>query len=641
MANFDLTLDDTVESFEVEFGEITYITNNDFNKLNNRPSYADEPMTGETNIPEVNDGKLEIQKNGTTIGKFSANQSSDEVINLIIPTVASDIDALPNTTKYGADLSLTIDSSTYVMTVQLKDQNGNNLGEARSIDLPLESMVVGGSYDAEDKAIILTLKNGETVEIPVADLVSGLQTEITEQNKLASDLVDDINQTHKFATAAQLTKLDELANIKTIGDGLSLDANGKLEADGGNFFTADATTSGTGTSTTLNNTLPAKLDDVKLDGDTTQQTYSGKNLFNSITASNNKVLVWTTGNENNEDGSVTSDFIAVTENTQIRSTYLAAVFFYDSSKNLIGHFSPQQQIITTSGGGYFDSFTVPSSYNIAYMRLGFRASQGSNPSNLVGLSIMINTGNSLLPYEPYVGGTASPNPDYPQNVNVVTGTQTITISDGTNSQNYTVDLGSIELCKIGTHQDYIYKSGDDWYVHKACGKSILGGLSWTAQDTNKSNVYRMKTDDLSGLFVPPSDNGVPVTALSTHFTAVPAGGAGTYGAHTGVSANHNGVTIQVYNPDYNTSSSAAGLTTWLSNNNVTLYYQLATPTDTKITDNTLIGELNALYGSQGYDDTTILTVSATDTNLPAILEVSVFVKSLKGIVGVIGRLEAN
>ena len=173
MANFDLTLDDTVESFEVEFGEITYITNNDFNKLNNRPSYADEPMTGETNIPEVNDGKLEIQKNGTTIGKFSANQSSDEVINLIIPTVASDIDALPNTTKYGADLSLTIDSSTYVMTVQLKDQNGNNLGEARSIDLPLESMVVGGSYDAEDKAIILTLKNGETVEIPGADLVSG------------------------------------------------------------------------------------------------------------------------------------------------------------------------------------------------------------------------------------------------------------------------------------------------------------------------------------------------------------------------------------------------------------------------------------------------------------------------------------
>jgi hypothetical protein len=73
------------------------------------------------------------------------------------------------------------------------------------IDLPLESVVVSGSYDAVNKKVILTLENGNTVEFSVADLVAGLQSEITSSNKLDADLVDDSTSTNKFVTASDKT----------------------------------------------------------------------------------------------------------------------------------------------------------------------------------------------------------------------------------------------------------------------------------------------------------------------------------------------------------------------------------------------------------------------------------------------------
>ena len=38
-------------------------------------------------VPDVNNGTLTIQKNGTTVGTFSANQATDETINIEVPDV--------------------------------------------------------------------------------------------------------------------------------------------------------------------------------------------------------------------------------------------------------------------------------------------------------------------------------------------------------------------------------------------------------------------------------------------------------------------------------------------------------------------------------------------------------------------------
>lgn len=148
---------------------------------------------------------------------------------------AADVGALPSGTKYGADFALTIDSQTFIVTAQLKDQDGNNLGQAKIIDLPLETMVVGGRYDDTTQKVILTLKNGQTVEFSVADLVNGLQNEITLNNKLDADLVDDISSRNKFVTSTEKStwngKQDAISDLSTIRSGAAAGATAVQPAD--------------------------------------------------------------------------------------------------------------------------------------------------------------------------------------------------------------------------------------------------------------------------------------------------------------------------------------------------------------------------------------------------------------------------
>lgn len=46
-------------------------------------------------VPTVNNGTLTIQKNGTSVGTFTANQSGNTTANITVPTTASDVNALP------------------------------------------------------------------------------------------------------------------------------------------------------------------------------------------------------------------------------------------------------------------------------------------------------------------------------------------------------------------------------------------------------------------------------------------------------------------------------------------------------------------------------------------------------------------
>jgi hypothetical protein len=232
-------------------------TSGSYNDLSNKPT-----------IPTVNNATITIQKNSTKVDDFTANQATNKTINITVPTTAADVSALPASTLYGASFELSINSSTYVVTATLKDQNGDTLGTAQTIDLPLESVVVSGSYDSTNKKIVLTLQSGSTIDIPVGDLVAGLQAEITSDNKLSSDLVSDTGHTNKFATASQLSKLNSLPAITTIGANLSL-SSGTLSATDTTYsaFTgADGTSAGTSGLVPA----PAKADNVKyLKGDGT------------------------------------------------------------------------------------------------------------------------------------------------------------------------------------------------------------------------------------------------------------------------------------------------------------------------------------------------------------------------------------
>lgn len=83
--------------------------------------------------------------------QISTNETAIENINEKIPAAASSSNklvdnaamqsfAMPITTKYGANLSLVFNSVNGVLTAQLKDQDGNNLGQAQTVTIDLQSI---------------------------------------------------------------------------------------------------------------------------------------------------------------------------------------------------------------------------------------------------------------------------------------------------------------------------------------------------------------------------------------------------------------------------------------------------------------------------------------------------------------------
>lgn len=107
-----------------------------------------------------------------TDGVFVRRDENNQIV-VPTPTAVNHAARKGYVDAFGKSVELTINSSTYVMTLKLKDAGGNTL-TTQTVDLPLETMVVSGSYDSVNKKVVLTLQNGQTVEFSVADLIDGL-----------------------------------------------------------------------------------------------------------------------------------------------------------------------------------------------------------------------------------------------------------------------------------------------------------------------------------------------------------------------------------------------------------------------------------------------------------------------------------
>ena len=186
------------------------------------------------NSQEIHNVENDINTNiKPDIQNLKTNKADKSEIPDVSSFITKDVDNLTYytlATNTGSLIEVAINSSNYVMTLTLKNADGNVIS-SDNVDLPLESVVVNGTYDNINKQIILTLQNGNTIDIPVGDLVSGLQKEITVDNKLSSDLVDDTNQTNKFVTNNEKQtwnnksdfsgNYNDLSNKPTIPDELS------------------------------------------------------------------------------------------------------------------------------------------------------------------------------------------------------------------------------------------------------------------------------------------------------------------------------------------------------------------------------------------------------------------------------------
>lgn len=104
----------------------------------------------------------------------------------------------------GHKITLVLDNSTFILTAKLLDANDNELS-SQQVDLPLETMVVGATYSETTKEIVLTLKNGESVAVSVADLVDGLVSEsaLAAKGYITESAVD--KKLDNYVTEAELT----------------------------------------------------------------------------------------------------------------------------------------------------------------------------------------------------------------------------------------------------------------------------------------------------------------------------------------------------------------------------------------------------------------------------------------------------
>ncbi len=182
----------------------------------------------------------------------------------------------------------------------------------------------------------------------------------------------------------------------------------------------------------------------------------------------------------------------------------------------------------------------------------------------------------------------------------------------------------VELCKIGNYQDYFYKSGSKWYLHKEIGKITLNGSEsggWNLRETN-TNTIRLTADGL----VSPG-----ILAYSQVYSKIFKG----YSSNADISNidipsiaprdTGSGFTVRF---PVSIATTVDGFKTWLSSNLPFVYYATSNVTNTEITDTTLISQLEAIYNAPLYEQTNI---TQENNDLPMVLDITACKDNINGI----------
>ena len=267
-----------------------------------------------------------------------------------------------------------------------------------------------------------------------------------------------------------------------------------------------------------------------------------------------------------------------------------------SSRFLIGttHDTPAVNVAvleSASGNSATTELTLTASDDAKYLAVFFyrEASDPTITPDEIMATIQIEAGSSATDYEPYQG------------------------------QSYDIDLGSIELCKIGNYQDRIYKENGNWYLHKEIGKiKFASSTAWTKHSTTNGNVFMLSDTGFIGYTY---NTGRIAPALMDTDVAVALGSRpdsadGVFGI------NSVGAQLRVFRGTYDASYTVDTFKAEMVGHYI--YGALTTPTDEAITDQALIDALDDFYEqAHAYKGRTHITATAQGDNAPAVLSVEV------------------
>ena len=137
----------------------------------------------------------------------AVSDSNHMTLNASQQATAQSVFHVPDIDATGSSLGLAVDPTTYVMTMTLKNASGTTI-DTKTVDLPLESMVIGAT--CTNGVLTLTLQSGATVNVDVSSLVSGL---IPSSEKGANNGVATLGNDGKVPSAQLPTIPTSLADL--------------------------------------------------------------------------------------------------------------------------------------------------------------------------------------------------------------------------------------------------------------------------------------------------------------------------------------------------------------------------------------------------------------------------------------------
>lgn len=133
----------------------------------------------------------------------------------------------------GHTINVTLDKSTYMMTVSLLNKAGEVLNE-KTVDFPMETAFVNASYDKASKTMKFTLESGSTVDVPLGDLVEGLVSQ-TDFNVLSGEV-----QTLKTEVESNTNAISEINdNLDNLSYGETAGVKNLFKIDTTNWTLTD------------------------------------------------------------------------------------------------------------------------------------------------------------------------------------------------------------------------------------------------------------------------------------------------------------------------------------------------------------------------------------------------------------------
>ena len=204
------------------------------------------------------------------------------------------------------------------------------------------------------------------------------------------------------------------------------------------------------------------VQDIKIYGQSEQSSTTGAQLFNeNIEIKNRGVTIKINGSTATFEGTVSDEVnsrVNCQKNIKLKpGKYTAS----SSNKKIVADFTVKKANDEMIYNNHIEIDGTEKEVKIRVL-FGLKPSAKGDVINET-TNIMLNDGDIALPYEPYTGGKPSPSPDYPQEIKrVVNPTVKVTNEDGLKVQSATLNNIILNAIPVVSGGNYTDQSGQQW-----------------------------------------------------------------------------------------------------------------------------------------------------------------------------------